>query len=352
MPPSSGTVAVTGASGFIASHIIEELLRRGRVVHGTVRDLGDPEKTEHLRMMVVNAPGELRLFESDLLIKGSFDEAFSGCETVMHTAAVVIIDSPNPKETIVDPSVEGTRNVLESIIRVGGVRHLVHTSSVAAIRGGVIEDGRVHTESDWNDTSSLERFPYGLAKASAEMLAREFHANLPENGRFRYASINPSIVFGAPFTTAHSKGSNSIIWSLLMKKFPRSPKISVSVVDVRDVVAAHLNAMELDGDDPTRFILCGDTMPIRRLSEIGSRLYPQFRWPRGELPNFLTLLFARLGATEYSATTLKSMLGRSETYDNSLSREVLGIDYHDIDETFGFTVDSMLDRGFAGPRRR
>lgn len=352
MPSSSGPVAVTGASGFIASHIVEELLRRGRVVHGTVRNLSDPLKTEYLREMAVNSPGELHLFESDLLSEGSFDEAFTGCEAVIHAAAVVLIDSPDPQQIIVDPSVEGTRNVLEAITRVGGVKRLVHTSSVAAIRGGAVEDGRVHTEDDWNDNSSLERFPYGLAKASAERLAREYHANLPDDMRFHYSSINPSIVFGAPFTAAHSKGSNSVIWSLLMKKFPRSPKISVSVVDVRDVVAAHLNALELDEDDPTRFIIFGSTIPLRRLSEIGSRLYPEFRWPKGELPNFLTLLFARLGATEYSAKTLKSMLGRTDTYDSSRSKEVLNIDYHEVDDTFRFTVDAMLDRGFARPKRR
>jgi len=67
-------VAVTGASGYVAGAVIDELTRRGFEVRGTVRSLANPDKVRHLR----EAFPELQLFEADLLAPGSFDQAFAG----------------------------------------------------------------------------------------------------------------------------------------------------------------------------------------------------------------------------------------------------------------------------------
>ena len=73
-------VVVTGASGFIASHIVRELLARGYTVRGTVRSLQDPAKTNHLRAL----PGSerLTLHEADLLTDGAFDDVVAGAKVV------------------------------------------------------------------------------------------------------------------------------------------------------------------------------------------------------------------------------------------------------------------------------
>ena len=72
-------VCVTGASGFIGTHIIRELLARGYRVRGTVRDVNDQAKVAHLYQLAEGAEFPLQLFPADVLVDGSFDEAFADC---------------------------------------------------------------------------------------------------------------------------------------------------------------------------------------------------------------------------------------------------------------------------------
>lgn len=83
---SRARVCVTGANGFLASHIVDELLRRGYKVRGTVRSVKDESKTAHL-LGLQNAAKRLKLVEADLNDDDPFIEAFDGCEYVIHTAS-------------------------------------------------------------------------------------------------------------------------------------------------------------------------------------------------------------------------------------------------------------------------
>lgn len=112
---SEGLVVVTGASGYIGSHVVANLLTKGRKVRATVRNADDPERVDHLRNMVISEGGGLEIVEMDLFDSESVDTAIAGCTDVIHTAAVVIVRSKNPQEKIVDPSVIGTKNVISSI---------------------------------------------------------------------------------------------------------------------------------------------------------------------------------------------------------------------------------------------
>src|ERR1700712_5646094 len=91
-------VLVTGASGYIASWIVKQLLDEGRTVHATVRDPGKAASVGHLQLAAQNAPGQLKLFRAELLEAGSFDAAMQGCELVLHTASPFIISGiKNPQ---------------------------------------------------------------------------------------------------------------------------------------------------------------------------------------------------------------------------------------------------------------
>ncbi len=85
MSGAGRTVLVTGASGYIAGHIVAQLLDRGYTVRGTVRSLASEETVAYLRMLP-HAAERLELLEADLLDVGSFDSAVLGCEYVFHTA--------------------------------------------------------------------------------------------------------------------------------------------------------------------------------------------------------------------------------------------------------------------------
>ncbi|GMI78921.1 hypothetical protein like AT1G51410 [Hibiscus trionum] len=79
-------VCVTGASGFIASWLVNLLLQRGYTVNATVRDPNDRKKTEHLQALD-GANERLHLFKAELLEEGSFDSVVEGCIGVFHTAS-------------------------------------------------------------------------------------------------------------------------------------------------------------------------------------------------------------------------------------------------------------------------
>ena len=156
MPSAISTVAVTGASGFIGAHIVRVLLERGYTVHACVRNKDDPKNKFLLDMAQqhydATAGGErLRLFSATLLDDGAYDAAFAGADAVIHAAAVLAIGgTQDPQKDMVDPSTRGTLNVLRSVEK-SGVRHYVHTSSVAA----VVNMSKVGAfdESDWSDAT-------------------------------------------------------------------------------------------------------------------------------------------------------------------------------------------------------
>lgn len=126
-----GRVCVTGASGFIASHVIEQLIKAGYQVNGTVRSLSNQERIQHLKSQF---SGDLDLFEADLLQPGSFDKAFEGCSAVFHTASPFQLQVADPIKDLVEPAVHGTVNVLESVKK-ASISTVILTSSIAAVVG-------------------------------------------------------------------------------------------------------------------------------------------------------------------------------------------------------------------------
>ena len=94
-----GPVAVTGASGYIGSRIVEDLVEQGYAVNACVRDASSAIKTDHLyEMNKRGLGGAVELHEGDLFKKGSYDKAFSGCSAVIHAGATVGFNRETPQE--------------------------------------------------------------------------------------------------------------------------------------------------------------------------------------------------------------------------------------------------------------
>ena len=89
---SSGIVLVTGASGYIGSHIVANLLSKGVNVRATVRDSSDPERVDHLKSLPVSEGGRLEIVEMDLLDRASVQGAVSGCESVLRSGGSTEIE--------------------------------------------------------------------------------------------------------------------------------------------------------------------------------------------------------------------------------------------------------------------
>jgi len=208
-------ICVTGASGFIASYVIRELLDGGYAVRGTVRGLTKGNTYEYLTSFP-GAAERLELVQAELLTEGSYDEAIAGCEYVIHTASPYVLDVKDPQLDLVDPALKGTLNVLQACAKAGSVKKVVLTSSVAA---GFDEpvSGHVYAEKDWNETSSLTRNPYFYSKTLAERSAWEFVEK--ENPAFELVVINPGVVIGASLVPSLNT-SNQILRDVLAGTYP------------------------------------------------------------------------------------------------------------------------------------
>ena len=113
---ADGPVAVTGASGYIGSHAVIALVKKGYTVRACVTDQSNPDKIEHLLALNRGThPGSVELRTANLLREGSYDEIFSGCSAVLQVGSPMGYGNANGPRQVYDGTLNGTRNVLNSI---------------------------------------------------------------------------------------------------------------------------------------------------------------------------------------------------------------------------------------------
>lgn len=125
------TALVTGGTGFIGMYVVKLLLERGHTVHTTVRSLKDTKKCKSLFDLQAEYPDKLLLFESDLLKDSSFFNAMKSCDIVYHVASPFLVPQQikDGFKDCVEPALNGTRNVLQSVNKTESVKRVVLTSS-------------------------------------------------------------------------------------------------------------------------------------------------------------------------------------------------------------------------------
>jgi nucleoside-diphosphate-sugar epimerase len=208
-------VLVTGASGFLAAHIIKLLLESGYRVRGTVRDLNKDYK--ELRTLVPNAQFPLQLVEADLTKEHTWSHAVVDCDFVIHTAHIIPTSSWNCESEVVDPNVNGTKALLRACCEPGSrVKRFVLTSSISCICGDSIIDKKVYTEIDWADVD--QQYLYTKGKILTEKAMWEF-VKQNKNCGFECTAINPGFMFG-PLLTSKINISVDILRRLVMREMP------------------------------------------------------------------------------------------------------------------------------------
>lgn len=327
---------VTGGSGYVASHLVLQLLESGHQVHTTVRDLANERKLKPLRTLQSKFPGKLHLFEADLLSDRSFDEAMEGCGIVHHVASPFLLPEKikDGRSQMLEPALTGTRNVLASVGRAASVQRVVMTSTVGAIFGDYADvlmmDGQTLSERYFNESSTLDNNPYHYAKTEAEKEAwRLFRAQ----DRWELVTINPGMILGPSLTPASDSGSLFLIDEMLKGYFFYGmPDLSLTTVDVRDVALAHSRAAANSGAHG-RYILAAPAMiSFVEISAILRKFHNRpYLLPRHRVPNLLVRLIGPFfGLTQ---DYMRTHLGIRFTVDNRRSIEELGIVYRPIEET-------------------
>lgn len=191
-------VLVTGASGYLASHIVKQLLEQGHRVRGTVRSLANDKKVQPLRNLVPNAKHELELVEADLMDEKSWIDAVKGCTYVIHTASPVPNYVPKDENEVIKPAVNGVNNVFNACVQEDSlVKRVVFTSSIAAISGDSYVSDKPYSETDFFETKPDSQ-PYIKSKVLAEQAAWDFIKKREESKQpcFELVVINPGFIIG------------------------------------------------------------------------------------------------------------------------------------------------------------
>ncbi|KAA1415955.1 NAD-dependent epimerase/dehydratase family protein [Nocardioides humilatus] len=329
-------VLVTGGGGYVACHLVRQLLERNIPVHTTVRDLTNRAKMQPLAAMKLEFPGLLRLFDADLMVPGSFAKAMAGCEVVHHVASPFLMPEriTDGQRQVVDPAVAGTSNILDTVEETPSVTRVVLTSTVGAIFGDYVDvlamKDQVLSEAYFNTTSTVENNPYHYAKVKAERLAWRY---AEAQDRWRLVTINPGLILGPSLTPASDSGSLFLLNELLRGDFfYGAPAFSFTTVDVRDVALAHIRAAELSHAHG-RYILAQRTMTS--MLEIARLVRPVHHrkraLPRWRIPDVaVRIIGPRFGLTpDYIA----KHLGIEFTVDNRRSVDELQIQYRTTAET-------------------
>jgi nucleoside-diphosphate-sugar epimerase len=347
----SRAVMVTGGSGYMASWIIKMLLEEGINVNATVRDPSNSKKVDHLKALAEVSDGQLKLFKSDLLDTGSFDEPMRDCELVIHTASPFFITGiNNPEEELIRPAKEGTRNVLESAKRNPTVKRVVLTSSVVAIYGDnadiALTPAGIFTEKEWNITSSAEHQPYPYSKTIAE---KEAWAIAKEQDQWDLLTIHPGWIFGPSL----SKRKDSMSISTMIHFGDGTYKMGVpelwnGIVDVRDVAAAHIKAGYTPEASGRHIIVSGEATLLDLANMLREHFGEDYPFPRKQVPKFLFWLIAPMRG--YTRKYASRNVGIKIKFDNSYSKTDLNISYFPIEQTVREHFQQILDDGLLGKK--
>jgi nucleoside-diphosphate-sugar epimerase len=311
-------------------------------VRATVRDSSDPERVGHLESLPVSDGGGLEIVEMDLLDSESVQRAVADCQSVIHTAAVVVLKSKRAQEEIVDPSVVGTRNILDAIDASSTVRSLIHTSSTAAIRPSSWEDGQTLTTDTWADDATIEENPYGLAKYSAEKLVRDWHSST--ESPVRMVTINPCVVLGPPLSKRHLRGSPSFLMMLLRREIPFVIPMHISIVDVRDVAEAHVRAITM-GEDAGRYLVVSGQMWWKEIARAIKAENPTLRVPTRQIPYSLSLIVSMFHP-RVSLSWARMHLGKRLFWDSSPAQRDLGMSWREPRDSVLDTIPPILENGW------
>ena len=242
-------VLVTGATGYIGLHCIQQLLNQGYAVNGSVRS---PERKDEVfeALQKHNTPTEnLNLFTFNLTEDDGWDEGMEGCDYLLHVASPIALENHN-EDFFVKPAVAGVKRAFK-YAKKHNVKKVVLTSSVAAIFD-TLEEKTDYDETDWSDPENPSISHYAKSKTLAEKAAWDFVDN--EDNPFELAVINPALVIG-PSLSGDLGESNKAIAMVTTGKMPVAVPLQFGYVDVRDVAAAHLLAMQNSNSNGERFAL-------------------------------------------------------------------------------------------------
>jgi nucleoside-diphosphate-sugar epimerase len=333
------TVLVTGGSGYLGGWCIVELLRRGHRVRTTVRDPAREREVQEAVASQVDPGHHLTVHQADLLGDEHWDNVIEGCDYVLHVASPFPPNQPKDPDELIVPAREGTLRVLGKALD-HGVKRVVVTSSVAAIRLAKGTEQRPLTEEDWTDPDAEGLTPYVRSKTIAERAAWDL---VRERGaEDRLAVVNPGAIIGPLLHDDMSYSVQSI--ERLLKGMPGVPRLGFNFVDVRDVADLEIRAMTSPEAGGKRFIAVTKWVWMSEAGQIlRDRLGDQAsKVPTRTVPN---LVVRGMALFDGGIRSIVGTLGKRTDLSSERARSTLGWSPRPIEDTIAETGESLISHG-------
>eukprot|EP01084_Bolivina_argentea_P136402 240215_1 len=344
------TVLVTGANGFIASHIIKTLLEKGYNVIGTVRNLQNhTNKYKYLYdFEITDYKNKLTLIQADLCKDTNWNNIIERCQYVMSVAAPV----PSRESILVSTSdhINGIARILKFCLKhKQSLKRFIFTGSMDAHNylsnnnPSVIE---VANDS-WTDIENLEvAHSYAKAKTLSEQYLWKFIKD--NNNPFECVSINPGYVLG-PLLEKRDN-SQGVLKSILGGEFPFLPDSGMGFVDVRDVTDAHINALTAENVNGKRYVICNQFLRLKDVAIILKHVYQSTDYVDNITTNVqYSIVWKLIGKFDEAISAyIVPLLGRIIVIkDNKQTTKDLKLQYTPICESISDAAKSLIKFGLV-----
>ncbi|KAJ7757995.1 hypothetical protein B0H16DRAFT_1689450 [Mycena metata] len=325
---SSQLIFVTGASGFLGSHVVLQLLEKGYRVRAAAR----AGKIEHLKATYASYGDRFDVVEIADISQDKFPEALNGVDAVIHLASPLA--GRETPAVMLEMAAQGTLNVVEQGEK-AGVRRFVVTSSIATVRN----PQESYTDKDWNPVTKEQALTlgnvmltYSASKKFSELALWNW---VDKHPHVEVTTLNPPFLYG-PFTAhfpvprpdASAISTNNLIYNFLFADggFPSM----THYIDVRDAALAHIKAL--------------DSPPTAQVGRKRIVLSSPTGWPFRQSLDFIA---KQRPALKERLTTVTPPEFPSDAMPLDFKRieEVLGMkesDFHTTEETTLDTVDALL----------
>ncbi|KAI1372576.1 putative NADPH-dependent methylglyoxal reductase GRE2 [Hypoxylon crocopeplum] len=291
---------LTGANGYLAQHILSQLLEAGHSVRAIARSQSKIDILKKSFGKYVDTPQLDFGVVPDITVAGAFDtvlESTPPFDIVLHTASPFFI-RPVDSKSFLDPAIKGTTEILQGITRVApSVRRVVVTSSFSAIAdlaGNPISNPpKIFTSADWCPVTLEEALAtenpivtYPASKKFAEKAAWDFVKE--GKGNFELVTVNPPGIFGPLFDPSQIakaedlNESTSLIYNALLRpglksSDPVPPTFLYAFIDVRDCARAHLLAATLPEAAGKRWFTVAGELSNQHLANVLREALPEKR---------------------------------------------------------------------------
>jgi nucleoside-diphosphate-sugar epimerase len=337
---ANGMVLVTGGSGFLGGWCIVQLLEGGYEVRTTVRDLSrEPQVREAVGSQV--DPAGLTVLAADLTRDEGWAEAVAGCDYVLHVASPFPPKQPKDPDELIVPAREGTLRVLRAALD-AGVKRVVVTSSIAAIRLDQGAGDRKLDERDWTDPNAEGLTPYVRSKTFAERAAWDFVEQRGEEDKL--AVVNPGAIVGPVLSDDLSYSLETI--ERMLKGMPGVPRLGFNFVDVRDVAALEIEAMANPAAGGQRLVAVTEWLWMDEVGEILRRRLGEraSKVPTRTVPNFVV---RGMSLVDPGIRSIVGLLGKKTELSSEKARSTVGWSPRSMEDTIAETAESLIREGVA-----